>query len=254
MFDYEAEAAKAQPLVDGIKATLLRYEMFTGAYDRLWKMLEAHEIDVRCPGDGTFIPAERWIEIAGWLGRTVERYYAKPASEPTFKVNRFAGPCALCGATVEPEAGRILRKDAGQNGWDVLHLVGECPAGLNPPTAKDHADELPAPKGYAGDFSLVTGGYYATVSPRSDQDYDFWFVKEGRKPGFRFVKRVIGGSGPIRISGPEAIRALKTILSEGVDVCGNRFADEMERCRDCGLPLTDERSRAARRGPVCRSK
>jgi hypothetical protein len=244
MFDYEAEAAKAQPLVDGIKATLLRYEMFTGAYDRLWKMLQCHEIDVAHPGDGSFIPAEKWIEIAGWLGRTVERYYGKPARpEATFKVNRFAGTCALCGNVVEPEAGRILRKDAGQNGWDVLHLVGECPA------------EAPAkPASPKRDFSAVTGGYYATVSPRADQDYDFWYVKEGRKPGYRFVKRVIGGSGPVRISGPEAIRALTTILAEGVDVCGNRFADEMERCRDCGLPLTDERSRAARRGPVCRSK
>jgi hypothetical protein len=243
MFDYEAEAAKAQPLVDGIKATLLRYEMFTGAYDRLWKMLECHEVDVRCPGDGTFIPADKWIEIAGWLGRTVERFYAK-ASEPTYKVNRFAGTCALCGATVEPEAGRLLKKDGNGGGYDVLHLVGEC--------SDRKVRRVVGPN--ARDFSGVAGGYYATKSPREDQDYDFWYVTEGRKPGFRFVKRVIGGSGPVRISGPEAIKALETILAEGVDVCGNRFADEMERCRDCGLPLTDERSREARRGPVCRSK
>jgi hypothetical protein len=244
MFDYEVEAAKAQPLVDGIKATLLRYEMFTGAYDRLWKMLENHEVDVRCPGDGTFVPADKWIEIAGWLGRTVERYYSAKASEPTFKPNRFAGTCALCGATVEPEAGRLLKKDGNGGGYDVLHLVGEC--------SETRTRRAVGPN--ARDFSAVAGGYYATKSPRADRDYDFWFVKEGRKPGFRFVKRVIGGSGPVRISGGEAIKALETILAEGVDVCGNRFADEMERCRDCGLPLTDEISRRERRGPVCRSK
>ncbi len=248
MANYEAEAREAQPLVDGIKATLVKYEMFSGAYDRLWKMLECHEIDVRSPGDGTFIPAAKWIEIAGWLGRTVERYYAdaKPATRPTFRANRFAGSCALCGATVEPEAGRLLLKDGGQRGYDVLHLTGQCPV-----KAQAVPDVWKTP---ARDFSAVAGGYYATVSASGRNDFDFWYVKEGRKPGYRFVKRVIGGQGPIRISGGEAIRALATILDEGVDKCGDRYADEMGRCRDCGLPLTDEISRRERRGPICRSK
>jgi len=169
-----------------------------------------------------------------------------PANGGTFRANRYAGSCALCGATVEPEAGRLLPKDAGQRGYDVLHLVGECPA----PAGSVRRVVGPT----ARDFSAVKGGYYATVSPRDDQDYDFWYVKEGRKPGYRFVKRVIGGSGPIRISGGEAVRALQTILAEGVDKCGDRYADEMGKCRDCGLPLTDEISRRERRGPICRAK
>lgn len=169
---------------------------------------------------------------------------------PTFRSNRYAGPCALCGARVEADSGRILPKDGAQRGYDVLHLSGQCqkretaPAVVAPATAPARTR----------DYSAVLGGYYATVNTRGTNDYDFWYVKEGRKPGYRFVKRVIGGQGPIRITGAEALRALEAILSEGVDVCGNRFADEMCRCRDCGLPLTDEDSRAARRGPVCRNK
>lgn len=166
------------------------------------------------------------------------------APAPTFRANRYAGPCALCGATVEPEAGRILPKDGGQNGYDVLHLAGQCSSvpvkRVAGPTARD--------------FSAVRGGYYATISASGRNDFDFWYVKEGRKPGYRFVKRYLGGQGPIRITGAEALRALHTILEEGVDKCGDRFADEHQRCRDCGLPLTDEISRQERRGPVCRSK
>ena len=252
MSEYETEARKAQPLVDGIKATLLRYEMFSGAYDRLWKMLMCHETDVASPGDGTFIPAEKWIEIAGWLGRTVERYYAEAPAARDYRENLHDGVCVLCGAKVPAGTGRIDRRDSG-TGWNVSHLSGACPERPMTPGEKSaRTRRVAGPT--SRDFSAVAGGYYATVSPRDDQDYDFWYVKEGRKPGYRFVKRVIGGSGPIRISAGEAVSALRTILAEGVDVCGNRFADEMERCRDCGLPLTDEVSRRERRGPVCRSK
>jgi len=161
--------------------------------------------------------------------------------------NRYAGVCALCFEPVGEREGRLVKNDGDGNGYRVLHLAGQCPKA---PPANTRRVVGPT----ARDFSAVVGGYYATVSPREDQDYDFWYVKEGRKPGYRFVKRVIGGQGPIRISGGEAIRALSTILAEGVDKCGDRFADEMERCRDCGLPLTDEVSRRERRGPVCRSK
>jgi Family of unknown function (DUF6011) len=178
----------------------------------------------------------------------VRACYAGSASKPqaTFRENMYPGTCALCGAKVEAKAGRILPKDGGQRGYDVLHLAGECPQAQ--PTSKPQAQPERV------DFSAVAGGYYATICRTGNNDYDFWYVKEGRKPGYRFVKRVLGGQGPIRISQPEAISALRAILAEGVDKCGDRFADEMQRCRDCGLPLTDEISRAERRGPVCRSK
>jgi hypothetical protein len=171
----------------------------------------------------------------------------------TFRENIYPGACALCGQTVAAKGGRILPKDGGQKGYDVLHLAGECPKGYNPPNAREHADRPERRQGRE-DFSAVPGGFYATVSRTGNNDYDFWKVTEGRKPGYRFVKRYIGGQGATRISTGESVAALKAILAEGVDVCGDRFADELGQCRDCGLPLTDEISRRERRGPVCRNK
>ena len=166
------------------------------------------------------------------------------APAPTFRANRYAGPCARCGATVEPEAGRILPKDGGQNGYDVLHLAGQCSSvpvkRVAGPTARD--------------FSAVGWRILRDDQRERPERLRLGTLKEGRKPGYRFVKRYLGGQGPIRITGAEALRALHTILEEGVDKCGDRFADEHQRCRDCGLPLTDEISRQERRGPVCRSK
>lgn len=161
--------------------------------------------------------------------------------------NRYAGVCASCFEPVGEREGRLVKNDGNGNGYRVLHLAGQCPR-----KAPANTRRVTGPT--ARDFSAVLGGYYATISATGNNDFDFWFVKEGRKPGYRFVKRYIGGSGPIRITGMEALRALETILAEGVDICGDRFADEHCRCRDCGLPLTDETSRAARRGPICRNK
>jgi hypothetical protein len=162
---------------------------------------------------------------------------AKTADQ-VFRKNKYAGPCYRCGARVEAEAGAVER---GGNGWKARHLDGECPA-----------PQKTAPK--RQDYSAIAPGYYATVSATGKNDFDFWYVKAGRKPGYRLVKRYLGGQGPIQIGTSEALRALDSIIAEGVDKCGDRFADEMERCRDCGLPLTDEISRRERRGPICRAK
>jgi Family of unknown function (DUF6011) len=163
--------------------------------------------------------------------------------------NRYAGTCAVCFEPVGEREGRLVANDGNGNGYRVLHLAGQCPKA--PAPAAPASPAKPAPK---RDYSAVTGGYYATVSATGNNDFDFWYVKEGRKPGYRFVKRVIGGQGPIRISGPEAIRALEAILAEGVEKCGIRFADELGRCWKCGLPLTDELSRRRRQGPICWNK
>lgn len=155
-----------------------------------------------------------------------------------YRPNRYAGTCYRCGGRVEAMAGAIER---GETRWTARHLDGECPAPQK---------TAPARK----DYSAIAPGYYATVSATGENDFDFWYVKAGRKPGYRFVKRYIGGQGPIRIRASEALRALDEIIAEGVDKCGDRFSDELEKCRDCGLPLTDEISRRERRGPICRNK
>lgn len=55
------------------------------------------------------------------------------SAAPAVRSNRFAGECAHCGRHIAAEAGE-LRK--GPDGWQVIHLAGEC--------AADH-DEAPAP-------------------------------------------------------------------------------------------------------------
>jgi hypothetical protein len=190
-----------------------------------------------------------------YAGRKVTATATATRTVEHVRANQYPGVCALCFKPVGEREGRLVKNDGNGNGYRVLHLAGQCPK--TPEVEQDRwkrDEKRAAARTDPRDYSAVRGGYYATVNTRGTNDYDFWYVKEGRKPGYRFVKRVIGGQGPIRITGAEALRALSAILSEGVDVCGDRFADEMGKCRDCGLPLTDEDSRAARRGPICRSK
>jgi hypothetical protein len=205
---------------------------------------ESVEESRACYANGLRPPALPWSDEAPAPKRTVEHV----------RSNKYAGTCALCGEPVGEREGRLVPNDGNGNGYRVLHLAGQCPKApatwastLVPPAKREPA---PAKR----DYSAVTGGYYATISATGNNDFDFWYVKEGRKPGYRFVKRYIGGSGPIRISGGEAIRALETILAEGVEKCGIRFADEHCRCWKCGLPLTDELSRSRRQGPICWAK
>ena len=101
--------------------------------------------------------------------------------------------------------------------------------------------------------ALVPQGYYATRSLTGAQDFDFWFVRVFES-GYRRVRRYLGGQGPVGVPRSVQAEALKAIAAEGVDLCGNRFADELGQCRDCGRDLTDKTSRALRRGPVCRAK
>jgi len=209
---------------------------------------------IKCRNGGT-------VHVHGSVQEVKGCYAGRKASAPapasglrTFRENRYAGPCAVCGASVPAGTGRIMPKDGRQSGYDVLHLVGECPAPVATERDRNEYNRKARDLSPRRDYSAVTGGYYATVSASGNNDYDFWYVKEGRKPGYRFVKRYLGGCGPIRISGGEAIRALEAILAEGVEKCGIRFADEHCRCWKCGLPLTDELSRSRRQGPVCWAK
>jgi len=103
----------------------------------------------------------------------------------------------------------------------------------------------------------IPGGFYATPSRTGNNDLDFWKVTEGRKPGVRFVKRVIGGGDTkyphlVEISRPEQFLVLNAILQAGIDKARKDYADNEKRCMKCGIHLTDDESRAARMGPVCR--
>lgn len=114
-----------------------------------------------------------------------------------------------------------------------------------------------APQGPRAVIADIPGGFYATPSRTGSNDLDFWKVTKGRNPDIRFVKRVIGGGDTkyphlVGVSRPEQFLALNAILQAGIDKAREDYADNEERCMKCGSQLTDDDSRAARMGPVCR--
>jgi Family of unknown function (DUF6011) len=71
-----------QPQIDRIKRTLAAHDLyFGGHYDRLWKILEAHEIDVRTPGDGTRMTRDTASATIDWLDQQVAKL--APAASAT---------------------------------------------------------------------------------------------------------------------------------------------------------------------------
>lgn len=112
--------------------------------------------------------------------------------------------------------------------------------------------ELARPKVIAD----IEAGFYATPCRTGNNDLDFWKVRVSGK-GYRSVARVIGGGDAksprlVEITNPEQRKALGAILRAGIDEAANTYADNEQRCKRCGSHLTDDESRAARMGPVCR--
>ena len=62
-----------QAQVDWMKQAMLDHNLFTDHYDRLWKILAAHEIDVRTHGDGTRMPLDMADRTVAWLQRQIEK-------------------------------------------------------------------------------------------------------------------------------------------------------------------------------------
>lgn len=120
-------------------------------------------------------------------------------------------------------------------------------------TAQEQAS---APRGVIAD---IVKGFYAVPSATGNNDFDYFKVTEGKVPGYRFVKRVLGGGTDHYprlepISKPQQMAALRAILDHGIEESGKLYAEKQVRCRDCGLQLTDEVSQAYGKGPVCREK
>jgi predicted Zn-ribbon and HTH transcriptional regulator len=104
---------------------------------------------------------------------------------------------------------------------------------------------------------LVPAGRYAVTSATGNNDLDFYLVQvpdKGKWAGKTFVKRILGGHDPMPMSNAEQFRALRQIIEAGTEEAGMKYALESGNCRDCGRELTDQDSRDAGRGPVCRSK
>lgn len=111
-------------------------------------------------------------------------------------------------------------------------------------------------------FKDLPEGFFATPSRTGSNDLDFWKLHHGKgkwKDSI-FAKRMLGGIGEdegyrtVELDNMQMRLACTAITEYGADESQALFAEKMRRCIDCASPLSDEESRAARRGPDCRKK
>lgn len=157
----------------------------------------------------------------------------------------------------------------------TLEHLRRCPdkADVSPAAIEAARGAQPRPGDTAGaqdaslprleSFKDIPKGYYATPSATGTNDLDFWRVRKGkpgtRWDGFSFAARILGGGDgssmrTVNLSNIQQRLALQAIRLAGTEAAAMMFAAKIKRCRDCGLALTDEVSRAAGRGPDCRDK
>jgi hypothetical protein len=110
----------------------------------------------------------------------------------------------------------------------------------------------------AEDYPAVTTGYYAVQNLMGGNDLSFFSVnipEQGQWEGFLFVKRIVGGHEPERVSRATAEAWLKRIdTDERVQASKRLYGQQIGSCGECGRTLTDEVSRAYGIGPVCRER
>ena len=52
---------------------MTRHDLYLGHWDRAWKILEAHRIDERTPGDGTRLTEAQANRMLRWMVRQIDR-------------------------------------------------------------------------------------------------------------------------------------------------------------------------------------
>ena len=102
----------------------------------------------------------------------------------------------------------------------------------------------------------VANGRYATSIDGKLRFFRVNTPTDGKWEGFTFLKEVFGGGG-IGKPREDAIRnrdirnSVLKVISEDSEALA-RYGQELGICGNCGLPLTDEESRAIGIGPICR--
>lgn len=156
-----------------------------------------------------------------------------------------------------PEAAQMVR----------LHLE-KCPEISTPQSRQLTAGRVCTTRGAHGvlpqmsAFTSLEEGYYATPSRTGANAIDFWRVDKpvkGKWAGAIFVKRILGGGSgqdmqSVRLNNVQQRLAAQSITELGPEAAAKMFADNLGRCSACGRWLTDDESRAAGKGPVCRNK
>lgn len=117
----------------------------------------------------------------------------------------------------------------------------------------DYLLTLPKIERPAAAFEEVPVGRYAV-----EINETLAFVKvdrpeEGRWAGYTFVSRQLGDDF-VRVSRQQSTAILNAIRKNGFEEAMIRYGRELGICGDCGRKLTNEESRAAGIGPICRAK
>jgi hypothetical protein len=99
------------------------------------------------------------------------------------------------------------------------------------------------------DFSAISDGYYAL---RVEGVVKFYRVSTNKK-GYKNVQAQAGDELHL-MWGNAGIAVLHRLVEAGLEGSMKLYAEELGRCWTCGRTLTDEESRAAGQGPICRGK
>lgn len=98
-----------------------------------------------------------------------------------------------------------------------------------------------------------SGARFAIENLAGANDLSFWWISEHN--GFCKLRQVIGGGRREEVRDPQRmIDIAKRIQEAGPYEAMIRYGQEIGACGHCGRDLTNEESRAAGIGPICRNK
>jgi len=121
--------------ISAIEDILVRNELYAGAYDRLWKELQAHRIDERQRGDGSPMSQARAAMIYGWLARrqalATAKGYVAEARARLGAAGPAGGPAAKDAVAAYNEAIGVLDRARQQ----IRDAEGAPPARVGCPHA-----------------------------------------------------------------------------------------------------------------------
>lgn len=130
--------------------------------------------------------------------------------------------------------------------------------------SRGEAVSPPVEDGEAARISALRAAVAAI--PVGSRGYGFYALGEGDDVSFYRVERPTAGRWAgrtfVKAQGSEQFYpiergpawAILTRIAADPEAAGMLYATKLERCRDCRRKLTDKESRAAGRGPDCRSK
>lgn len=227
----QAETVKSEP-IEGQDEAIAYAKTYDGDFEFMVSM------KAKC-----LRPAPRLSEkmVAGIL--RCKARDASPAGPANVRQNKFAGPCGNCRNEVPAEAGRIEKVNGR---WTAYHLDGTCPAKAAESDGEGRKSTTPptaTPDVEAGRYAVETEeghlAFYRVDRPT-----------EGRWAGYTFLK--VQASDELHPIKGAAAKAILTKIAVDPKGAMLRYGLELGHCGHCGRTLTDETSRAAGIGPVCR--